>query len=279
MKIAAAQTAVSHDISANAHCIRQVISDAAAQGAALVSFCEGALSGYAKAQIASPDDWQSFDWCGQEAELRSIALLCGQLGIFAVVGGAHRLAQGSPPHNSLYVFSNKGQLLTRYDKRFLSNSELNGWYRPGAEPVLFEVHGFRFGCAICIESQFPEIFMHYEQAGADAVIFSSYGMPEHFQIALRAHAGLNCLWVIAATPAQKAHEGPAGIVGPDGKWATHCAPSSVSDFVIASLDRCDPAYEVALQKARPWRARAREGAIYREQICADDARSRDRTLY
>ncbi len=105
------------------------------------------------------------------------------------------------PHNSLYIFSGSGALLTRHDKRFLSNSELDGWYTPGAAPIVVEVNGFRFGCAICIESQFPEIFSDYERMGVDGVIFESYGLPPHFQIALRAHAGLNCLWIAAATPA------------------------------------------------------------------------------
>lgn len=278
MKIAAAQTLVSSDVSVNAAYIRQVISDAAAEGVRLISFCEGALSGYSKAQIATPDDWWSFDWGRYETELKSIADLCGTLGIFAVVGGAHRLSATKLPYNSLYVFSDSGVLLTRYDKRFLSNSEVNGWYTPGEEPITFDVDGYRFGCAICIESQFPEVFIEYEQIGADVVLFSSYGIPEHFQIALRAHAGLNCLWISAATPAQESHDGPAGIVGPDGKWAELCHVSNETGFVFSDLDRLDPKYDVALQKARPWRAMARAGEIYKEKMI-EDSRSRNRSGY
>lgn len=278
MKIAAAQTVVSSDIRANADRILNAISEAAAEGVRLIGFCEGAMSGYSKAQIAAPDDWRTFGWDMQERELRRIAALCGQLGVFAVVGAAHRLEAIARPHNSLYVFSDTGALLTRYDKRFLSNSELNGWYTPGNEPVLFEVDGYRFGCAICIESQFPEVFIEYERMGADAVIFASYGIPEHFQIALRAHAGLNCLWITAATPAQEARQGPAGIVGPDGKWASLCEASSESSFATTILDRDDPQYEIALGRARPWRAKARAGEIYREHMC-NDIRSRDRRAY
>jgi deaminated glutathione amidase len=278
VKIAAAQTVVSKDLSANAKTIRQVLSDAASEGVKLVSFCEGALSGYAKAQIAEPDEWLSFDWATQKAELRSIGAVCGQLGIFAVVGGAHRLSATASPHNSLYVFSALGDLLTRYDKRFLSNSEINGWYTPGVEPIIFDVDGYRFGCATCIESQFPEVFTEYERLGADAVLFSSYGIPEHFQIALRAHAGLNCLWISAATPAQEAPNGPAGIIGPDGKWTARCPASPSSCYTVAVLDRDDPAYDIPLQKARPWRAKARLGEIYREKSVAD-IRSTKRSEY
>lgn len=278
MKIAAAQTLVSKDISANAVRIRQVISDAAAQGVRLVSFCEGALSGYAKAQIATPDAWRSFEWDRHEIELRSIAAHCAEHGIFAVVGGAHRLSGTERPHNSLYIFSDSGDLLTRYDKRFLSNSEVNGWYTPGIEPVVFDADGFRFGCAICIESQFPEIFMEYERMGTDAVLFSSYGIPEFYQIALRAHAGLNCLWISAATPAQEAHRGAAGIVGPDGQWVALCAVSNDTDFTASVLDRRAPVYDIPLRKARPWRSKARAGEIYREKMVVDE-RSQNRSGY
>lgn len=278
MKIAAAQTVVSSDITANGNAIRQVLLDAAEEGARLVTFCEGALSGYSKAQIANPDGWLSFDWNTHEAELRSIAALCAKLGIFAVVGGAHKLSQSDRPHNSLYVLSDEGCLLTRYDKRFLSNSEINDWYTPGTESIVFEIEGYRFGCAICIESQFPEVFSDYERLGVDAVLFSSYGIPEHFQIALRAHAGLNCLWISAATPAQKAPKGPAGIIGPDGKWCAICPASSTSGYSVSILDRDNPEYDIALHKARPWRSNARRGEIYREKMVIDH-RSQSRSEY
>jgi predicted amidohydrolase len=278
VKIAAAQTVVSSDPAANGAEIRQVMSEAAADGVRLVSFCEGSLSGYAKAQIKSQDDWRSFDWTKQEAELRAIAALCRHHRMFAVVGAAHRLSLHEKPHNSLYVFSDAGDLITRYDKRFLSNSETNGWYTPGVAPIVFEVDGYRFGCAICIESQFPEVFMDYERMGCDAVLFSSYGIPEHFQIALSAHAGLNCLWIGAATPAQEAHKGPAGIVGPDGTWAALCETSRVTAFAASVLDRQDPRYDIALHKARPWRATARLGEIYRDKQTLN-TRSLNRTDY
>lgn len=278
LNVAAAQTFVSADIAENGRAIRRLISSAAAQGVRLINFCEGALSGYGKFQILEQDDWQTFDWAAQEAELRAIAELCGKLRIFAVVGGAHRLSNGHPPHNSLYVLSESGALITRYDKRFLSNSELGGWYTPGTPPIIFEVDSYRFGCAICIESQFEEVFREYERLGVDGVLFSSYGIAPYFQIALRAHAGVNCIWIIAATPTQKAHKGPAGVVGPDGVWGARCAALPEPEFAMATLDRNDSAYDIPLQKARPWRARARQGDIYREKM-VDDPRSRDRNGY
>ncbi|WP_244656131.1 MULTISPECIES: carbon-nitrogen hydrolase family protein [Rhizobium] len=160
----------------------------------------------------------------------------------------------------------------------MSNSELGGWYSPGTAPITFDVDGYRFGCAICIESQFPEIFGEYERLGVDAVLFSSYGTPDYFQIALRAHAGLNCIWIGAATPVQKATKGPAGIIGPDGNWVTQCPAVPEPSLATAVLDRDDPVYDIPLQKARPWRLKARQGDIYRERM-VDNARSENRSDY
>lgn len=186
--------------SANGVAIRAVIVQAAAQGARLAGFARALFPAIRNFRSAVRPNGKGWRGCtGSRTSLHRGP--CGELGIFAVVGGAHRLPHGRPPHNSLYIFSGPGALLTRYDKRFLSNSELGGWYTPRAAPIVVEVNGFRFGCAICIESQFPEIFSDYERMGIDGLIFASYGLPPHFQIALRAHAGLNCLWFAAATPA------------------------------------------------------------------------------
>lgn len=266
--IAAAQSPVSPDIAVNGEAIRHLIAEAAANGARLVVFCEGALSGYAKNQITSPQSWANYDWAGQDAELAAIGLLCGSVGIAAIVGGAARFSNDYPPHNCLYVLDASGSLVGRYDKRFLSNTELQSWYTPGTEPLVFDLDGYRFGCAICIESQFVEVFREYEMLGVDAVLFGSYGIPEHFQIALRAHAGLNNLWIAAATPSQEADKGAAGIVGPDGRWCARVEGWGAG-LALASLDRLDPAYDIALNKARPWRARARQGDIYREKLPKD----------
>lgn len=265
MKIAAAQSIITGDIAENGRTIRALIEQAAHEGARLVNFCEGALSGYAKAQINSPENWLDLDWTTHDTELAAIADTCKRLNIFAVVGSAHPLPAPHPPHNSQYVFSDDGSLIGHYDKRFLSHSELQGWFTPGTQALTFEVDGYRFGCLTCIEVQFPELFMDYERRDVDAILFSSYGIRSFFQIALRAHAGFNCVWISGATPAQTAHEGPAGIIGPDGKVVAHCAAEQRNQLAFATLDRNDPSFDGALNKARPWRRQARQGDIYRKK--------------
>ena len=48
------------------------------------------------------------------------------------------------------------------------------------------------------------------------------------------------------------------------------------DVFCVDLDRADPALDLALHKARPWRATARAGHVYAERRVSDP-RSADRT--
>lgn len=264
IRIAAAQTEVSVNIAANGANIRTILQLAADRGVRVVVFCEGALSSYAKRQITTTD-WSNYPWDIYEAELQQVADTCRQLGIYAVMGGVHRLP-GRPPHNSLFVIDDAGGLLARYDKRWLSHTELQGWYTPGVHPVVFAVDGYRFGCATCIESQFSEVFREYEEQSVDAVLFASYGIPALFQLVLPAHAALNCLWIVAATNTPAAASGAASIIGPDGAYMAQCDTTAAAGLAHAVLDRDDPAYDIPLNKARPWRASARQGDIYRERM-------------
>ena len=118
-------------------------------------------------------DWGLVDWVTLRNELKQIARQCAALGCWAVVGAPHRLSAGRRPHNSLYVFSDRGTLVTRYDKRRLSTAEVSYLYTPGTEPIVAEVDGFRLGLLICLESLFPELFVEYADMGVDAVLLSS----------------------------------------------------------------------------------------------------------
>ena len=269
IKIAAAQTFVTPDITENGHAIRRMLRVASKENVRLVVFCEGALSGYSKAQITSPEDWRRFDWPLLEAEIDLIGHLCRDLGVYAVFGAAHPVSENKHPHNSLYVVSDRGEIAGRYDKRFLSNSEVGSWYTPGSDPLTVNIDGYRFGFAICIEAAFPEVFSAYERLNVDAVLFASYGITPQFRLALQASAYTNCLWIAAATPAQTAHKGPAFVCGPEGDPVAEAASGREEALAIALLSKEDPAYEIALNKARPWRRKARHGAIYDAKRAAD----------
>ena len=257
VRIATAQSLIAADPRRNGEHIRELMRRARAAGARLVHFPEGALSGYVKAQI---HDWNEVDWDLVRRELDLTARLSGELGIWTVLGCNHPGESAQRPYNSLVVISDGGDVVGRYDKRCCSFTELSDWYTPGRSPLVFEVDGFRFGCAICIEVQFPEMFLEYERLDADCVLFSVYSDDPMFALLARAHAETTCQWVSLSNPAQCSGRGGLAscLIGPDGGVIGRCHEEGEPAIVVTDLDRDDPCFAVPLQKARPWRRSARE---------------------
>jgi predicted amidohydrolase len=270
--LATAPSLITPDVRANGAHIREMMGQARTEGARIIHFPEGALSGYAKNEVLA---WQDVDWEYIRSEISLIAEAAKALGLWVVLGCNHQLNTPNLPHNSLYVISDKGELVDRYDKRLCSHTEINGWYSPGTSPVVIEVDGYRFGLALCIEVQFPELFMEYGRLGADAVLLSAYAREPIFHVLAQAYAAANNLWISVSTPAQCATGLPVAVFAPDGSLAAKAASASAPAIIKTVLDRDDEKYDVALKKARPWRALAREGGIYCKRM-VEDERSRNR---
>src|SRR4051794_29971941 len=265
IRIATAQCRISHDIRENGREIRRLMGQARSQGAAIVHFPEAAMSGGSKAQIK---DWDQVDWGSLADELRSTVDLAGELGLWVVVGCSHRLTPPHRPHNSLYVISDRGELATRYDKRLLSHTEISDWHTPGRDPCVFEVDGWRFGCVLCIEVQFPELFSRYAELDVDCILFSAYADDPMFGIQAQGYAASHSYWVSVSTPTQMSHGLSSRLIAPNGEIQATATPS-LSGLAIERLDMNDPRWEIALHRAKPWRAKAREGAIYRHHFVQD----------
>jgi predicted amidohydrolase len=243
---------------------------AAAGKARLVQFPEGLLSGYAKEQI---QDWADVDWAAVRDELEQIMALAAKLKLWVVLGSAHPLTPPNRPHNSLYVISDTGKIVDRYDKRFCSQTEVTQYYSPGFEPVVFDVDGYRFGLMICVEINFPHLFSEYERLGVECLLLSAYPVDSIFEVKARAYAAINAYWIAMSLPAQTHHLMPSGLISPTG---TYAALVSAADLVIADLNRDDPALHIPLHLARPWRTTALKGDLYRTRRVADP-RSTNRT--
>lgn len=261
-KIASAQSVVSVDVRDNGKTIRSLMREAASAGARLIQFPEAALSGYVKSQIT---DWKDVDWDILKDELAQTAREAARLQIWTVVGCNYRLSHPMRPQNCLYVISDRGEIVARYSKRLCSHSELTSWYTPGVNPVVFEVEGLKFGCAICIEVCFPELFSEYEQLGVDCVLLSSASAdPVHGLMAI-AHAASNWYWMSLSTTADASAGLQSAHVGPDGIDIAVASPES-SELVFGEIDPAASRYEIAIQRARPWRKRARSGEIYENRV-------------
>ncbi len=264
IRIAVAQPPITKDAKENGAKVRELMREAATGKARLIQFPEGQLSGYAKEQI---EDWSEVDWQVVHDELEKIKELAGKLKLWVVLGSAHPLTPPNRPHNSLYVISDAGELVDRYDKRFCSNTEITRFYSPGFEPIVFDVDGYRFGCTICIEVNFPHLFAEYERLGVECLLLSAYPVDSIFELKARAHAAINCYWVSMSLPAQTTHLMPSGVIAPDGTYLATVAPST--ELTLATINRDAPEYDIPLTKARPWRATALKQTIYTTRRVAD----------
>jgi predicted amidohydrolase len=246
-------------IEASGAAVRALMRQARTLGAGLVHFPEGALTSPHKRVMSStgPDDigpagWDRADWAALAQQLEQATVLAGELGIWAVVGGIDRPGGDGRPVNCLFVISDRGQLIGRYDERMLSRTKATFMYAPGTAPLVFTARGLRFGCALGMETHYAELFSAYEELGVDGVLFSTHGHPETpgvFAVEAAGHAAANSFWVSYAGPAQDGHP-PAGLLTPEGSWAARCTTSG-TELAVADVV-ADP-----VSPAREWRRAAR----------------------
>ncbi len=271
-RIAIAQIPISGNIHRNSIRVQNNMRRAARSGARLIQFPEGMLSGYAKHPI---QDWAEVDWGLLRQELKAIMALAAQLKLWVCLGSAHQLTSPHWPHNSLYIISDEGKLVNRYDKRIVSHTEVTRFYTPGAEPVVFDAGGFRFGCIICVEINFPDLFAEYEKLGVDCLLLSAYPEARVFYTKACAHAAIQCYWISLSVPTECSDMMRSSLIDPNGE------PIAVVDsdesLLIANMNPRDPVYDIALTKARPWRASVATDKAYRPRA-ANDPRSVNRTV-
>ena len=269
--------------------VRELMRQAHRAGARIIHFPEGATCSPHKRIVSvtgpaevGPADWSGADWRVLRQEPAATTRLAGELGLWTVLGSVHQLTPPHRPHNSMYVISDRGELVTRYDERLLSNTKLSFMSTPGSGPVMFEVDGLRFGCAMGIEVHFPEVFADYERLDVDGVLFSTGpGLTPDgtaaFAVEAQAHAATNSLWISFAMPAQASGDAPSGIIAPDGRWAARCPGDGQPALAIANIDNRPEAIDIAVAKARPWRRLARAG-VYDAHLVTDE-RSDDRAAF
>jgi predicted amidohydrolase len=266
--------------------MRALMGEAARVGARLVQFTEGALTYPGKGVMTAgsgghhvPVDWSRAAWEVLREEAEAIAGCAGELGLWTVFGSIHPLTEPNRPHNSLYVVSDRGRLVARYDKRFLSHTELSLLYSPGRDPLIVEVDDVRFGFALCIEARFPELFAEYERLDVDCLLLSVMADDASMAHLAQSYGTLYNYWVGYCVPAQFSATAPAGIVAPGGRWlaraADHGPALAVADI---DLDSQESDIDEALRYARPWRRQARSG-LYKGRIPVADLRSETHTAF
>jgi len=273
IKIATAQSRVEKSIEKNGNEIRKLIKRAKSKGVKIVHFCEGALSGYSKQHLVNTKD---IDFDKIRNEINKIQKLCKELKVWTVFGCVHELSNGNRPHNSMYIISDKGEIKNRYDKRKCSNNELLNWYTPGFKKCNFEIEGIKFSCVLCIEIQFPELFIEFEKQGVQCVLFSSSSKDKMFGIQAQGYAASNNYWMSMSIPTNESEKISSQFIAPNGEIQSLCRKKN-SSIIVNEIDTEDEKWHVPLKLAKPWRKLAREGKIY-ESKRVIDKRSKMKTI-
>jgi deaminated glutathione amidase len=303
LKVATCQFGVGPDIAANAAEISRLLAKASQRGARVAHFPEGALSGYAGTDFATFD---GFDWEALRQATDDIARLAAELGIWVVLGSAHRLTGAHKPHNSLYVISDSGRLIDRYDKRFCSGDAAGrtgdlAHYAPGDHGSVWTIDGITCGALICYDYRFPELYRDYCAHGVQLMFHSfhaaavppgqfaaigaaigaryrllnpaaSYTYPGiTMPAAMTAAAAANHIWISCPNSSAPESCWPAFFVRADGV-TTGRLRRNVPGVLLSRVDTSEKIYDSTVA----WRQRAIAGTLHSGSLVSDP-RSADRT--
>jgi predicted amidohydrolase len=301
--VATCQFPVSADIGGNLHHVARQLRLAKDRGADVAHFPEGALSGYACSDF---DSFHGFDWAGLRDAADQVLELAAHLGIWVVLGSAHRLTGDAKPHNSLYVVSDRGELVDRYDKRFLagdpdgSTGEL-AHYSPGDHASTWEINGVRCGALICYEYRYPELHRGYCRDGVQLLFHSFHAANASTErlTAIGARIGPGLAALNAAPtftyPAITMPAAMTAVAAADNVWISCPNSSAVESLWPSFFVRADGVTVGRLRRNRAgvlistvdttedlyhstaaWRERALTGVLHSGTLVSDP-RSADRT--
>ncbi len=222
LKVAATQFPVSCDISANAEYIKKFIVEAAQNNADVVQFCETALSGYANMDFKSFDN---FDWKKLRAETHEIMALAKKHKIWVILGSTHYISEDEKPTNCVYIISDQGKIVDRYDKSICTRGDLKA-YTPGNHRVVLELKGYKCGFLICYDACHPEMYNYYRHQGVKIMFNSFYNandkgpniLDESMPSIINARASDNRMWVIASNSSAYYSSWSSRIARPDATF-------------------------------------------------------------
>jgi predicted amidohydrolase len=222
LKVATCQFPVGGNIGSNAGYMKRFIKEAASNKADIIQFSEAALSGYPPIDIPSFDN---FDWAKLRDETYQIMSLAKKHRIWVILGSAHYISEDEKPLNCLYIISDEGKIVDRYDKSMLTGTGGDmTFYTPGDHTVVVELKGFKLGFLICYDSCFPEMYNIYRHKGVKIMFHSFYNahhkgktiLDEIIPAEIRVRASDNLMWVIASNSSGHYSSWPACIARPDG---------------------------------------------------------------
>ncbi len=184
-----------------------------------------------------------------------------------VHGGSIGESGGERLFNTTVVFDRNGWEVARYRKIHLFDIvspdgtafRESSTYSAGESVVTFAADGMMFGCAICYDLRFPELFLALRRAGAEVVFlpsaFTQATGRDHWEPLIRARAIETQCWFAAAATWGRHFDR-----GTEARWtfghSLVCDPwgqvvASVSDGTGWTTARIDPALTARVRRDMP----------------------------
>jgi predicted amidohydrolase len=301
LNVATCQFPTSADINANLDFVLALMREARMQGGEVAHFPEACLSGYVGNDLETN---AHVDWALLASALRDVLALAASLQLWVILGSAHRLTPPNKPHNSLYFINDEGQIVDRYDKRFLSGDASGttgdlAHYSPGNHFSVVDIKGVRCGALICVDCRYPELYRSYKRLGVQ-LMFHSYNaahvdadkwaaieaeigaeyhalnpattFPGITQPAMmHAAAGSNYMWISCPNSSAARSCWPSFFIRPDGVITGRLGLHETG-VLLSVVDTEARHYD----STAVWRQRAMDGVLHSGDTVMD-ARSDDRT--
>lgn len=285
--VATCQFPVDRDIRRNLRFVLRQMEQAKTHGADVVHFSETCLSGYGGREVTT---YKGFDWDQLRQSTETVQVLAGRLGLWVILGSAHRLSGPHKPHNSLYIINSRGKIVDRYDKMFCC-SAANGkgfdlkYYSPGNHFAVFNINRIKCGALICHDYRYPELYREYKKRGVK-LVFHSYHMghltPSQWRKShhmyevtvpgtMSTYAACNYLWISANNTSAPESCVPSFFVLPDGRISRRLRRNHPG-VLISTLDSGVDLGDASVA----WRNRSLKG-IYHSGTLVRDKRSSVRT--
>jgi deaminated glutathione amidase len=215
MRVALGQIPVSSDPAVNLGRIRAATTSAAALGAQLAVFPEGAQARFSAnlRAVAEPVDGQF------GRGLSDIARTTGT----ALVAGMFEPAPDGRAYNTTVGYDSAGNLTAVYRKIHLFDAlghRESDDVAPGDQLVIAELAGLRVGFMTCYDVRFPELARALAAADADLIVLpaawaAGQFKEEHWVTLVRARAIENTIWMAAAgqvpDPGERPSRAPTGV--------------------------------------------------------------------
>jgi predicted amidohydrolase len=224
--------------------ITRMLSEARAQGAAIVCFPEAYLPGLRGVGI----DVLPFGEA-EHARVLDVVAQAARTHAVAAILGMERLTEAGR-QIAAYVFDAEGRILGHQTKNQIAPSE-DPYYVPGDTRRVFEINGVKFGVAICHEGwRYPEtvrwaavrgakIVFHPHHTGSDheGAIFTQWGAVDspYYEKAMMCRGLENTIYFASVNYSLRFQESATSLIDPSGRCQAFL-PYGQEGLLVQAID-------------------------------------------